>query len=173
MEQLTLDRLNRLSVDEYKAIEKLPIVVVLDNVRSGHNVGSLFRTIDCLGLEHLHLCGICPRPPHKEINKSAIGADASVEWTYWDDTEDCIEALKSKGYTCIAVEQTDESVELGEFKPTGPVALILGNEVMGVEEEVLELVDAAIEIPQYGTKHSFNVSVCAGIVLSELSKFFR
>ncbi|MCB0647279.1 MAG: RNA methyltransferase [Saprospiraceae bacterium] len=167
MKKLKLEELERDTVDSYKLKDKLPLVVVLDNVRSAMNVGSIFRTSDAFLVEKICLCGITATPPNREITKTAIGATESVEWEYFDVTAKALEALKSGGYQLIGVEQTDSSVMLYDFstKPEGKYALVLGNEVEGVDEELLPMLDACIEIPQEGTKHSLNVSVCAGIVI--------
>ena len=169
MRKLKLHELERDSLEEFKSKDKFPIVLVLDNIRSALNVGSIFRTSDALNIEHIHLCGITARPPHKEINKTAIGATESVSWSYHESAVELISSLKPD-HLLIAVEQTDESVMLDEFEISDPekkLCLILGNEVEGVSDELISEVDMALEIPQYGTKHSFNVSVCAGIVLWE------
>ena len=170
MRQLSLDELNRPDLETYRESEKFPIVFVLDNIRSALNVGSIFRTADALGLEGVHLCGITAQPPHRDILKTAIGATESVVWTADQTTVQCVDDLHSEGYYVVAVEQTDKSVSIQNFKVEGKLALVLGNEVKGVSPEVLAVCDAAIEIPQFGTKHSFNVSVCAGIVGWELVK---
>lgn len=144
--------------------------LVLDNVRSMNNTGSIFRSADCFGVEHIHLCGITACPPHRDIHKTALGAEDSLPWSYSAHTADAIRALKDQGYFICAVEQVEGSVQLGDFTlPEGrKTALVLGNETEGVAQEVLDLCDACIEIPQFGTKHSFNVSVCAGIILWHL-----
>lgn len=167
MRKLNMSELNRLSVDEFKDAEKVPIVMVLDNVRSLHNVGSVFRTADAFRLTAIYLCGITATPPNKEIYKTALGSTESVTWHYFSTTKEALLALKHNNYILIAVEQTASSKSLMEFVPQNAqkYALILGNEVYGVADEVLSLCDIALEIPQLGTKHSLNVSVCAGIVL--------
>lgn len=167
MAKLKLDELNRVSVDEFKQQEKLPVVVVLDEVRSMHNVGSIFRTSDGFAVEAIYLCGITGQPPHREIEKTALGATQSVNWKYFKQTVDAIHELKANGYLVIAIEQASESMLLHAFnpQPNQRYALVLGNEVNGVSEEVMQLADGCIEIPQFGTKHSFNVVVSAGIVL--------
>ncbi len=164
--KLSTHQLNRLTFYQYKH----PVSVVLDNVRSMNNIGSIFRSSDCFGVEKLYLCGISGTPPHREIHKTALGAENSVPWEYSETTLEACLALKAKGYKLMAIEQVENSTALGSFKleKDQPYALILGNEVDGVSQEVLDLCDICIEIPQYGTKHSFNVSVCAGIVLWEL-----
>lgn len=167
MRKLKLDELNRASVSEFKEQEKLPVVVVLDNVRSMHNVGSIFRTCDGFAVEKICLCGITGQPPHREIEKTALGATQSVNWTHYPTPLQAIEELRQEGYTIIAVEQAENSIMLNDFKAeTGKkYALIFGNEVNGVSDEAMSAIDACIEIPQFGTKHSFNIVVSAGIVL--------
>ena len=167
MRKLKLDELERATVDEFKLQTKLPIVVVLDNVRSMHNIGSIFRTADAFALEKICLCGITAQPPHREIEKTALGATQSIDWVYYADTPSAVEALRSEGYQIVAVEQAFDSVQLDEFTPTPTqkYALIFGNEVNGVSEDVMNKLDVCLEIPQFGTKHSFNVVVSAGIVL--------
>lgn len=167
MQKLKLEDLNRVSVEEFKEQDKLPVVVVLDNVRSMHNVGSVFRTGDGFSIEQLYLCGITAQPPHREIEKTALGATASVDWQHFEHTLDAIADLKAKGYQIIAIEQAQGSTMLNTFKPqeNAKYALIFGNEVNGVDEEVMKVIDACIEIPQFGTKHSFNIVISAGIVL--------
>jgi 23S rRNA (guanosine2251-2'-O)-methyltransferase len=165
--KLKLDELNRASVDEFKRQDKLPVAVVLDNVRSMHNIGSIFRTSDGFAVEQVCLCGITAQPPHREIEKTALGATLSVNWTYYETTLLAVEQLRLQGYQIIAVEQAENSTMLNEFTPDADqkYALIFGNEVNGVSDEVMENIDACIEIPQFGTKHSFNIVVSAGIVL--------
>lgn len=174
MQKLSMDTLHRKSVEEFKSSEKLPITVVLDNIRSMHNVGSVFRTSDAFLIENIILCGYTPRPPHRDINKTALGATETVNWKYVDTTESAVLDLKAKGYKIYAIEQVDESIPLEalQVKEGEKIALILGNEVEGVDENVLQLCDSDIEIPQFGTKHSLNVSVAAGIVLWEFAKNF-
>lgn len=167
MRKLKLDELNRASVDEFKVQQKLPVAVVLDNVRSMHNVGSLFRTCDGFAVEQVCLCGITGQPPHREIEKTALGATQSVNWNYFADPLRAVERLRKDGYHIIAVEQAEKSIMLNEFEPASDAkyALIFGNEVNGVSDEVMKVIDTCIEIPQFGTKHSFNIVVSAGIVL--------
>lgn len=162
-----MSELNRLSAEEFKEAPKNPIAVVLDNVRSVLNVGSVFRTSDAFRIEELHLCGLTATPPQREMNKTALGATDAVTWSYYESTTDSLKDLKNKGFTLIAIEQTTEAVSLEtfDFGKHQKVALIFGNEVKGVASEALELCDYAIEIPQFGTKHSFNISVSAGIAL--------
>jgi 23S rRNA (guanosine2251-2'-O)-methyltransferase len=166
MSKLKLDELKRATVDEFKKQNKLPVTVVLDSVRSMHNVGSIFRTSDGFAVEQIYLCGITAQPPHREIEKTALGATQSIDWSYFKDISEAIDQLKKDGYKIIAIEQASNSVMLNEFEPAeGKYALIFGNEVNGVSEEAMEMIDACIEIPQFGTKHSFNIVVSAGIVL--------
>ncbi len=167
MRKLKLDELNRVSVTEFKKQDKLPVAVVLDNVRSMHNIGSIFRTSDGFSVQQICLCGITAQPPHREIEKTALGATQSVNWAYFDTPLQAIEQLRADGYLIIAIEQAENSIMLNEFapKPGEKYALIFGNEVNGVSDEVMEKIDVCIEIPQFGTKHSFNVVVSAGIVL--------
>src|ERR1700710_229812 len=167
MRKLKLDELNRASVAEFKAGKKLPVVVVLDNVRSMHNIGSIFRTCDGFAVEQVYLCGITAQPPHREIEKTALGATQSINWVYFENTMEAVKQLRINGYRIIAVEQAENSTMLNEFIPEKEekYALIFGNEVNGVDEDVMQNIDACIEIPQFGTKHSFNIVVSAGIVL--------
>lgn len=167
MRKLKLDELNRASVSEFKAQEKLPVVVILDNVRSMHNVGSIFRTCDGFAVEKICLCGITGQPPHREIEKTALGATQSVNWSHYPTPLQAIEELRKEGYAIVAIEQAENSIMLNEFKAeeSKKYALIFGNEVNGVSDEAMKVIDACIEIPQFGTKHSFNIVVSAGIVL--------
>ena len=169
--KLKLEELNRLSISEYANSEKDPIIVILDNIRSLNNVGSIFRTCDGFAVEKLYLCGITAKPPHREIRKTAIGATESVNWEYTETTKQAIEKCKSLGYDCFAVEQTQKSAFLDKIVPKNKkIALIFGNEVEGVSQDSIDLCIEVIEIPQWGTKHSFNVSVSVGIVLWEIKK---
>ncbi len=167
MRKLKLDELNRVDIEEFKEQEKLPVVVVLDNVRSMHNVGSIFRTSDGFAVEKVVLCGITAQPPHREIEKTALGATQSVDWIHFEDTSLAIDSLRDLGYQIIAIEQAENSTMLNTFKPDpkAKYALIFGNEVNGVSDEAMEKIDSCIEIPQFGTKHSFNIVISAGIVL--------
>ena len=167
MRKLKLDELNRASVEEFKAQDKLPVAVVLDNVRSMHNIGSIFRTSDGFAVEQICLCGITAQPPHREIEKIALGATNPVDWRYFETPVQAIEQLRAEGYTVVAIEQAENSTMLNTFtpEPGKKYALIFGNEVNGVSDEVMQQIDACIEIPQFGTKHSFNIVVSAGIVL--------
>jgi 23S rRNA (guanosine2251-2'-O)-methyltransferase len=170
MRKLSMDELNRKSVDEFRAAGKVPVVVVLDNIRSMHNVGSVFRTADAFLVEAIYLCGYTPRPPHRDIHKTALGATETVTWKYYDTAMEAARQLKQEGYQLVAVEQVADSIELNHysFAETDRLAVIFGNEVTGVDEQVLSLCDQSIEIPQKGMKHSLNISVAAGIVLWEL-----
>ncbi|KQC00914.1 RNA methyltransferase [Pedobacter sp. Hv1] len=167
MRKLKLDELNRVAIQEFKEQEKLPVVVVLDNVRSMHNVGSVFRTADGFSIEKVVLCGITAQPPHREIEKTALGATQSVDWIHFEDTLVAIDTLREEGYQIIAIEQAENSAMLNTFKPATnqKYALIFGNEVNGVSDEAMQKIDNCIEIPQFGTKHSFNIVISAGIVL--------
>lgn len=169
MRKLSMEELNRLTVADFKNTRKFPLTLVLDNVRSLHNVGAAFRTADAFAVEKIWVCGITGRPPQREITKTALGSTESVAWEYAATTLEALQQLKAAGYQLIAVEQTTGSVPLPEFAvvPGQPYALVMGNEVFGVEDEVLALCDAAVEIPQFGTKHSLNVSVAAGVVIWE------
>ncbi|MFW6246367.1 MAG: RNA methyltransferase [Tangfeifania sp.] len=170
MRKLKISELNRISAEEFKKTAKTPLVVILDNIRSCNNIGSVFRTSDALLAEKIYLCGITATPPNKEIHKTALDAEKAVEWEYFENTEDVIRILKENGYKIYAVEQVENSILLPGFKPKTDekIALVFGNEVKGVQQKVVNLCDGAIEIPQYGTKHSFNVSVSAGIVLWDI-----
>lgn len=172
MEKLSMAALNRPSTDEYQKQKKIPVVLVLDNVRSGLNVGSVFRTADAFSVEKIVLCGITAQPPHREILKTALGSTESVTWEYVAETARAILQLQSSGYRVFAVEQTSHKTWLQDFRPTqdDKFAFVLGNEVEGVGEAALDLCEGAIEIPQSGTKHSLNVAVAAGIVVWELSR---
>ena len=170
MRKLRNEELNRLSKAEFEKAEKTPIIIILDNVRSLSNVGAFFRTADAFRIEALYLCGITACPPHREIHKTALGADETVKWRYFETTEAACQALKADGYRIFALEQVEGSVPLQDFKFEPHTSYILGNEVDGVGEEVLPYCEGAIELPQEGTKHSINVSVCAGIVMWEVFK---
>lgn len=170
MKKLKLEELGRISVDQFKDAEKLPVCIVLDNIRSLHNVGSVFRTTDAFRLQKIYLTGITGRPPHREIHKTALGSTESVDWEYVEKPDDIIAKLKREGFAIVVVEQTDASTPLQAFtpKPDQKIALVFGNEIHGVSEDVIAQADVALEIPQSGTKHSLNISVCAGIVVWEL-----
>jgi len=165
--KLKLDELKRATVDEFKQQDKLPVAVVLDNVRSLHNVGSIFRTSDAFAVEQICLCGITGLPPNREIEKTALGATQSVTWNHFATTMDAVTHLRESGYIIIAIEQAENSTMLHIFEPVQDekYALIFGNEVNGVDDEVMQHIDTCIEIPQFGTKHSFNIVVSAGIIL--------
>lgn len=175
MRKLKLNELNRASPHDFKLQAKTPIVLVLDNVRSALNVGSAFRTADSFALEKIFLCGITARPPHREILKTAIGATDSVAWQYYENTLDALEFLTQAGYNLVAVEQAEASTPLQDFVagPSQKIALIFGNEVNGISEEVMERIGSCIEVPQFGTKHSLNISVCIGIVVWELFRKWK
>ena len=173
MRKLSMDELNRLSKEDFEQVAKLPIIIVLDNIRSLSNVGAFFRTADAFRIGELFLCGITACPPHREIHKTALGADETVKWRYFGTTEAACQELKSQGYKIYAVEQVEGSQSLEAFRFEPHSAYILGNEVEGVSEEALPYCDGAIELPQEGTKHSLNVSVCAGIVMWEVFKALR
>ena len=170
MRKLGMDELNRKSVNEFRQSEKTPVIVVLDNIRSMHNVGSVFRTADAFLLKGVYICGYTPQPPHRDIHKTALGATETVDWQYFATTAEAVRSLKSAGYTVVAIEQTEGSVALQEFRmpESGLLAVVFGNEVSGVGEEALALCDGSVEIPQWGMKHSLNVSIAAGIVFWEL-----
>lgn len=164
-----MDELGRMSVDEFKQASKNPVLIVMDNIRSMHNVGSVFRTADAFLAEGICLCGYTPQPPHRDIHKTALGATETVDWLYFPTTMEAVQTLKERGYKIFAVEQAVGSVSLEKFtQPEEKIAIIFGNEVEGVDSEVLKLCDGCIEIPQLGMKHSLNISVAAGIVLWEL-----
>ena len=175
--KLTTAEMGRMSVDQYREADKLPLVVVLDNVRSQHNVGAVFRTADAMRIERVLLCGICCCPPNPELHKTALGAEESVEWQYYKDTLEAVRALQENGYTVYAVEQAHNSVTLEEVAEQitncPKIAIIMGHEVFGVQQEVIDICSQCIEIPQYGTKHSMNVSVTAGIVMYRLASSLR
>ena len=172
MKKLSMEELHRVTPEEFKKVKKIPLTVVLDDIRSMNNIGSIFRTCDGLAVEQLLLCGITACPPNKEINKTALGATESVEWHYFEDVVEAVKQLQQNGYKVFMVEQTDQSIMLQDFRiPQGlKTAIILGNEVFGVSDKLLPLVDGAIEIPQFGTKHSFNVTIAAGMVMWEIFK---
>ena len=170
MRKLLNEELDRLSVEVFKTVDKIPFMIVLDNVRSLNNIGSVFRTADAFRLEGIYLCGITATPPHREIHKTALGATESVYWEYREETTDAIAELKEKGYQIYSVEQTDGSVLLDQVQISDKqkYALVFGHEIRGVDQQVVDMSDQCIEIPQYGTKHSLNISVAAGIVIWEL-----
>lgn len=170
MRKLKLSELKRKSLEEFKASEKSPFIIVLDNIRSLNNIGSVFRTADCLKAEAVYLCGITATPPHRDIHKTALGASESVDWKYFEQTEDAIDELRKNGYRIVTLEQAEGSIALQRFKPSKDkkYALVFGHEVKGVQQGIVDISDNCLEIPQFGTKHSFNVSVSVGIVLWDL-----
>jgi len=170
----SMSELGRMSPEEFRNSPKLPLVILLDNVRSQHNIGSVFRTSDAFRVSEVILCGITATPPNKEIQKTALGATESVAWRYFESSAEAVRHLKQEGFTIVAVEQTHNSLLINKEKwlfTDEKIVLVLGNEVFGTTDEVLELCDRTIEIPQFGTKHSLNVSVCAGIVIWEICKW--
>lgn len=171
LRKLKIVEMNRLTVEEFKEAEKLPLVVVLDEVRSLHNIGAVFRTSDAFLVNAIYLCGITATPPHPEMHKTALGAEYSVDWKYFKKTQEAVEDLKNQGYTVLSIEQCEGSILLDELtlEKDKKYAIVLGNEVKGVQQEVVNMCDGCIEIPQYGTKHSLNVSVTAGIMLWEFA----
>lgn len=173
--KLKIEELGRISIEQYATSDKLPLVIVLDNVRSQYNVGSVFRTGDAYRVQEVVLCGICSRPPNVEIHKTALGAELSVPHRYFEKTTDAINALKQEGYTVLAIEQAEHTIPLQDLKtdPDKKYAIVFGHEVFGVQQEVIDLCDDCVELPQFGTKHSLNVSVTAGIVIWEFSKHLR
>jgi len=173
--KLSNDALHRISVDEFKTKTKAPIILVLDNIRSLNNIGSVFRTADAFLIKAVYLCGITAQPPHREIQKTALGATETVEWKYFSSTIEAVNELKKLNYKLIAIEQTENSTMLNDFKCSKdePLALIFGNEVLGVEQEVINEIDEVVEIPQYGTKHSLNISVSVGVVVWDVFNKMR
>lgn len=173
--KLKLEELNRIDVETFKKVEKIPLVVVLDNIRSMHNVGATFRTADAFLVQKIILCGITPQPPHREIHKAALGATESVDWSHESDINTAIDELKDQGFEVVGIEQTTNSTMITDFKidVAKKYAVILGNEVEGISDEALQNIDSFIEIPQLGTKHSLNVSVCGGIVMWVFAKALK
>ena len=173
--KLKLEELNRIDIETFKKVEKIPLVVILDNIRSMHNVGATFRTADAFLVEKIILCGITPQPPHREIHKAALGATESVEWEHEEDINSTINSLRGNGYEIIGIEQTTDSKMITDFEidRSKKYAIILGNEVEGISDEALQNIDTFLEIPQLGTKHSLNVSVCGGIVMWEFVKALK
>ena len=173
--KLKITELNRMSAEEFKEAEKLPLVVVLDDVRSLHNIGSVFRTADAFCIECVYLCGITATPPHPDMHKTALGAEYTVDWKYVDKAVEAVHNLQKEGYVVLAIEQAEGSTMLDELilDTNKRYAIVMGNEVKGVQQEVINNADGCIEIPQYGTKHSLNVSVTAGIVMWDLCKKFK
>lgn len=170
MRKLANSELGRMTVDEFKLADKIPLIVVLDNVRSMNNIGSVFRTSDGFRVEAIYLCGITATPPHRDIQKTALGSTESVHWKYFESTKEALAELKNEQYRLIAIEQAEKSTMLNDFdvRKNEKLAVIFGNEVKGVGDNVMKMIDECIEIPQYGTKHSLNISVSAGIVIWEL-----
>ncbi len=170
MRKLKNEELGRKSIEEFKQAQKIPLIIVLDNIRSALNVGSVFRTADAFLIEKIYLCGITATPPNREINKTALGATQSVDWQYAESTLDLINSLKKDGYTVLAIEQVENAVMLQDLniRPNGKYALVFGHEMYGVDQQVVDMSDFAVEIPQFGTKHSLNISVSAGIVIWEV-----
>lgn len=168
--KLKLQELKRISVSDFKDADKTPLIIVLDNIRSFNNVGSVFRTADAFRVEKIFLCGITPQPPHRDIHKTALGATETVDWAYGLDTLELVQSLRSSGVKCYAIEQTENSIMLNQFQPEkkSRYALIFGNEVDGVRQDVIDACDGVLEIPQIGTKHSLNISVCNGVVIWDL-----
>ena len=179
MRKLEITELNRITTEEFKKAAKIPLVVVLDNVRSLHNVGSVFRTSDAFLVEKICLCGITSTPPQPEIHKTALGAEFSMEWQYYEQTQEAVREYKEKGYHIFSIEQVENSIKLPDLQlePDGKYVVILGNEVKGVQQEIVDMSDDSIEIPQFGTKHSLNVSVTSGIIIwsffEKMRKFFQ
>lgn len=162
--KLCTDELGRISAEEYRNTAKVPLVIVLDNVRSMNNVGAVFRTADAFLVKEIHLCGYTPVPPHREIQKTALGATETVCWHHDESVLACVQNLKKQAYSIVAIEQAEKTILLSDYQPKGKIAVVFGNEVNGVSQEVIDIADAVVEIPQFGTKHSLNISVCAGIV---------
>ncbi len=175
MRKLRNIELKRKTVDEFKKSDKLPFVVVLDNIRSLNNIGSVFRTSDAFLINHIYLCGITATPPHKEIHKTALGATESVDWSYAESTEEIINKLKQQDYIIVSIEQVENSVMLNDFNidKNKKYAFIFGHEVKGVQQKIVDMSDFCVEIPQYGTKHSLNISVSAGVVLWEMFRKYN
>ena len=170
--KLKLEELNRIGVEAFKSQQKIPVSIILDDIRSLHNIGSIFRTSDAFKVKHIYLCGITAQPPHREITKTALGATESVDWSYHESAIDLIEVLKSNNEKLISVEQTSDSILLDDFVFTKDesIVFVFGNEVEGVDQQVISASDSVVEIPQFGTKHSINVSNCASIILWEALK---
>lgn len=171
--KLTIPEMHRISKEQFAEAEKVPLIVVLDNVRSQHNIGAVFRTADAFRLQAVYLCGICCCPPNPEIHKTALGAEETVPYRYFDNTLDAVAELQAKGYTVYAIEQTHNSINFDHIEVSTPTAIVLGHEVFGVQQQVVDAADGCIEITQYGTKHSLNVSVTAGIVMYKLAHQLR
>lgn len=174
MKKLSLEELNRISVEEFKESEKFPVIVILDNIRSMNNVGAFFRTSDAFRVQKIYLCGYTPCPPHREISRSALGAELSVDWEHAEETSEVVTRLRKEGCRVMAIEQAEDSEKLEhfDFDFSSPLAVVFGNEVSGVDEKVMGLVDGCLEIQQFGTKHSLNVAVTGGVVLWSLITSF-
>lgn len=169
--KLKLEELNRIEAETFRSSQKSPVVIVLDNIRSLNNIGSVFRTADAFRIEAIYLCGVTAQPPHRDIHKTALGATNSVSWKYFEDTLEAVQLLKEEGYEVCSVEQAEKTTLLNHYEPKKKkVALIMGNEVEGVQQSVIDQSDFCLEIPQFGTKHSLNISVCTGVVVWEVSK---
>lgn len=162
-----------MTADEFKSADKTPLIIILDNIRSLNNIGSVFRTADCFRVEKIYLCGITATPPHRDIHKTAIGATETVDWEYRESALELVQELQKDTWACYAIEQTVDSIELNSFSPSEKVAIVLGNEVDGVQQEVVDACQGSIEIPQFGTKHSLNISVCTGIVVWDIFQKLR
>ncbi len=174
MKKLTMLEMGRINAEQFKAADKMPLVILLDNVRSLNNIGSVFRTSDAFRVEAIYLCGISATPPSPEIHKTALGAEDSVSWCYFEDTHEAVRELQQRGYQVMAIEQCQGSVMLDEWEPQfGKYAVVMGNEVKGVQQSVVDMCDGCIEIPQFGTKHSLNVSVTTGLVIWDFFKAFQ
>lgn len=174
MKKLKLEELNRVDVETFKSLEKIPVIVVLENIRSLSNIGSMFRTADAFKIEAIFLVGITARPPHREIQKTALGATESVDWKYFEEIDSALAEIRQKGYAVAAIEQTEDSTLIDELGDShNGFGVILGNEVEGVEQSTIDQCDLCIELPQFGTKHSLNVSICGGIVMYEMLKKFN
>lgn len=175
MRKLKLEELNRVNVKEFKEIDKIPVIIILENIRSLTNIGAIFRTADAFKIEAIHLVGITARPPHREIQKTALGATESVDWKYFETIEESISTIKNEGYILASIEQTENSTLLSDINDVRAkgFGIVMGNEVDGVEQSTINASDLCIELPQYGTKHSLNVAVCAGIVMYKLLERFN
>lgn len=175
MRKLPIEEIGRVSAEEFEHVDKLPLIIVLDDIRSHHNTGAVFRTMDAFACEAVYLCGITGTPPHRDIHKTALGATETVPWQYFESALQVVDNLKQKGYKIIALEIAEGSTDIRQYKASfgDKIALVIGNEVNGVDQRIIDVCDVCIEIPQYGTKHSLNVSVSAGIALWEICKGMR
>ncbi|MDD4149066.1 MAG: RNA methyltransferase [Bacteroidales bacterium] len=175
MRKLPIDEIPRLSIEEFELTKKIPLIVVLDNIRSHHNIGAIFRTCDAFACEAVYLCGITGKPPHRDIHKTALGATETVKWKYFNNTIEAVLELKSENFKIVPLEIAEGSIQINGFSVAQgeKIALVLGNEVKGVEQKIIDIADACIEIPQYGTKHSLNVSVSGGIAIWDLCMKMR